>query len=370
MDKRIEELASNLVNFSCKIKPKERVLINASGSDDTVDIVRALVKEVYKAGGFPYVKLSNTSISREILKGVTKEQLEFQNDFELYQMKGMDAYIGIGCNDNSFELSDVPSEKISLNSSVLRPVLRERVDNSKWVILRYPNGSLAQSAKMSKEAFEDYYFNVCNLDYSKMDKASKALVDLMNKTDKVRIVGKGTDLTFSIKGIPAVPCCGEMNIPDGEIYTAPVRDSVNGEITYNTKSDYMGFVYSDIHFVFKDGKIIEATANNNERINQVLDMDEGSRYVGEFAMGINPFIKEPMLDTLFDEKISGSLHFTPGSCYEDAPNGNSSSNHWDLVLIQTKEMGGGEIYFDDKLIRKDGMFVLDELKCLNPENLK
>jgi len=370
MDRRIEELAHNLVTFSTNVQKGEKVLINASGIEDTRDLVKALIKEVYRAGGFPYLKLSDSSINREILMGVSKEQLEFQNDYELYQMKGMDAYIGIGCTDNASELSDVPSDNISLQSSVLRPVLRERVDNSKWVILRYPNGSMAQSAKMSKEAFEDYFFDVCCLDYSKMAEAVKPLKDLMERTDKVQIKGPGTDLTFSIKGMNAIPCCGNMNIPDGEIYTAPIKDSVNGTISYNTKSDHLGFIYENIKLTFKDGKIIEATSNNNERINKVFDMDEGARFVGEFAIGINPYINQPMLDTLFDEKISGSIHFTPGCCYEDADNGNKSSLHWDLILIQTEEKGGGEIYFDDVLIRKNGIFVLDELKGLNPENLK
>ena len=227
---------------------------------------------------------------------------------------------------------------------------------------------MAQAANMSTEAFEDFYFNVCNLDYSKMSKAMDKLVDLMNKTDKVRLVSKDTDISFSIKDIPAIKCAGEMNIPDGEVYTAPVKDSVNGVITYNTPSLHSGFTYENIQLTFKDGKIIKATANNTEKINEVFDIDEGARFVGEFAIGVNPYILEPMKDTLF-EKITGSIHFTPGACYEEAPIGNDSALHWDLVLIQRPEYGGGEIYFDDVLIRKDGIFVLDELKCLNPENL-
>ena len=195
------------------------------------------------------------------------------------------------------------------------------------------------------------------------------LVELMNRTDKVRIVGKGTDISFSIKDIPAIKCAGEMNIPDGEVYTAPVKDSVNGTIAYNTPTEYQGVTYTDVTLKFENGKIVEATANDNERVNKVFDTDEGARYVGEFAIGVNPFITKAMKNILFDEKIRGSIHFTPGNAYEDADNGNRSAIHWDLVLIQTEEYGGGEIYFDDVLIRKDGIFVLDELKCLNPENL-
>ena len=223
---------------------------------------------------------------------------------------------------------------------------------------------------MSTEKFEDFYFDVCNLDYSKMGKAMENLVEYLNRTDKVHIVGPGTDLTFSIKDIPSIPCAGDANIPDGEVFTAPVKDSINGTLQYNAPAVYQGFTFENIKLTFKDGKIIEATANDTKRINEVFDTDEGARYVGEFAIGVNPYVVTPMKDTLFDEKIMGSFHFTPGNCYDDAPNGNHSSIHWDLVCIQTPEYGGGEMYFDDVLVRKDGRFVVKELECLNPENLK
>ena len=286
-------------------------------------------------------------------------------------MSEMQAYIGIRGGGNSYELSDVPVDRLQAYSALYsHPVHhQQRVAKTKWVVLRYPTESMAQLAGMSTEAFENFYFDVCNLDYSKMDKAMNPLVELINKTDKVRIVAKDTDLTFSIKGIGAVKCSGHMNIPDGEVYTAPVRDSVNGVIHYNVPSIENGFRYEDVRLVFKDGKIVEATANNTKGANAVFDTDEGARYVGEFALGVNPYIKNAMGDILFDEKISGSIHFTPGACYDDASNGNVSAVHWDLVLVQTEEFGGGEIYFDGVLIRKDGRFVLPELDGLNPENL-
>ena len=300
----------------------------------------------------------------------SEEQLKFQREYEMYQMKGMDAYIAVRASDNTSELSDVPSDKLNLYSKMLRPVIDERVDHTKWVIMRYPNNSMAQLSNMSLEAFENFYYDVCTLDYAKMSEAMDPLVDLMNRTDKVRIVSPGTDLTFSIKGIPAIKCVGECNIPDGEVYTAPVKNSVNGVISYNTVSLEQGFTYDNIVFRIEDGKIVEAHSNDDVRINALLDTDEGARYFGEFAIGVNPYVLHPMKDTLFDEKICGSIHFTPGASYEDASNGNKSAVHWDLVLIQREDYGGGEIWFDDVLIRKDGIFVLPELKGLNPENLK
>ena len=285
-------------------------------------------------------------------------------------MKGMDAYIAVRAGENTSELSDVPSDKLNMYYKLTRPTLDYRVNKTKWVVLRYPNPSMAQLAGTSQEAFEDFYFNVCTLDYQKMSKAMDPLVDLMNRTDKVRLVGPDTDLTFSIKDIPAIKCDGLRNIPDGEVYTAPVRESMNGVISYNTFSEEQGFTYENIRFQVKNGKIVKATANDDKRINELLDTDEGARYFGEFAIGVNPYVLHPMKDTIFDEKICGSFHLTPGMAYEDADNGNKSAIHWDLVMIQRAEYGGGEIWFDDVLIRKDGIFVIPELQGLNPENLK
>ena len=238
-------------------------------------------------------------------------------------------------------------------------------------MLRYPNPALAQLAERATEDFADFYFQVCTLDYARMSKAMDPLVELMNKTDQVRITGPGTELTFSIKDLPAVKCDGGRNIPDGEVYTAPVKDSVNGVIQYNTGTMRSGALLKNIRFEVKDGKIVEATCEGDEgKLNEALDIDEGARCFGEFALGVNPYITKPMLDTLFDEKIGGSFHLTPGNAYESAFNGNKSALHWDIVLIQTSEWGGGEIHFDGKLIRKDGLFVLPELEGLNPENLK
>ncbi len=370
MDERIKILAGNLVNHSVEAKRGDKVYIQYTGPS-TQDLARALVKEVYRIGAVPFVKYTDPRVERELLLSCTEEQMQIMAQNEAELMKQMDCYIAVRGTDNVAEYSDVPQDKMRIYERLyMTPVHYDiRVPKTRWVVLRYPNHAMAQLNSQSLEAFEDFYFDVCNLDYSKMDSAMAPLVDLMNRTDRVRLVGPGTDLTFSIKGIPAVPCAGNANIPDGEVFTAPVRDSINGSLTYNTPAVYQGFTFEDVSFEFKDGKIVRATANNTERINEILDIDEGARYVGEFSIGVNPYILRPMKDTLFDEKIAGSFHFTPGNCYDTAPNGNHSSIHWDLVCIQRPEYGGGEIYFDDVLIRKDGRFVLPELAGLNPENL-
>lgn len=369
MDTRIKKLTDVLVHYSCNVQNGEKVLVSYEG-ESTKPLAKQLVKEIYACGGYPYVEIRDSSLTRELLLGCNEEQIQFMNDYLLTQMKGMDAYIAIRASDNTAELSDVPSAKLNMYSKLLRPVLDYRVNHTKWVVLRYPNNGMAQLANTSLEAFENFYYDVCTLDYKKMSDAMDPLVDLMNKTDKVHILGKDTDLTFSIKGIGAIKCDGERNIPDGEVYTAPVRESMNGRISYNTPSEEQGFTFDNIVFEIKDGKIINATANNTDRINELLDTDDNARYFGEFAIGVNPFILHPMKDTLFDEKIAGSFHLTPGASYDDAFNGNKSAVHWDLVCIQRSEYGGGEIWFDDVLVRKDGLFVLPELLGLNPENLK
>ncbi|MGN1299051.1 MAG: aminopeptidase [Candidatus Scatovivens sp.] len=367
-DERLTKLAKNLVNYSVKLKENENILIDLGG-EDSYRLGQEIIKEVYNVKANPFIKLSNANLNNTLLKNINEDMLKIMKEEELEQMKKMDAYIAIRASKNISNSVNIPMDKLMLYEKYMDDVLNERVDNTKWVVLRYPNDSMAQLAKMNTEEFEDFYFDVCTLDYAKMDKAMDHLKELMDRTNKVHIKGPGTDLKFSIKGMGSIKCSGEFNIPDGEVYSAPIRNSVNGKITYNTESTYRNFAFNNVCLEFKDGKIINATANDTDRINKIFDTDEGARYIGEFAIGVNPYITKPMNDILFDEKIAGSFHFTPGRAYQDMDNGNVSSIHWDLVCIQTEEYGGGEIYFDDVLIRKNGRFVLPELECLNPENL-
>lgn len=369
-DIRIEKLANNLLKHSVKIEKGENILIEVLG-EDGIPLAKELIIKAEELGAKPYFNIINFELLRVMLQNSTEEQIKLYAKHDETRMKDMNAYIGISAKSNTSELNGISNEVMELyNRYYTTPVhFNERVKNTKWCILRYPNDSMAQMAKMNKDEYEEFFFNVCNLDYNKMSNAMERLKELMNKTDKVHIFGDGTNLTFSIKGIPAEKYTGTFNIPDGEVATAPIKTSVNGYITYNTETSYNGILFNNIRFEFKDGKIINATSNKTKELNEILDIDEGARYIGEFALGLNPYIEKPIGDTLFDEKIKGSFHFTPGDALEESDNGNRSSIHWDIVNIQTPEHGGGEIYFDDVLVRKDGKFILPELEVLNPENL-
>jgi aminopeptidase len=367
-DPRYTKLAKLLVGYSTALKKGDRILLDMIDVPDefTIELIRA----VRAAGATPFVETRHTRVGREMLRGMDEKHAEGVRDLELFRMKKMQAYIAIRGSENASENADVPSERMSMYSRVIRPVLNYRVNKTRWCVLRWPTPSMAQAAGMSTEAFEKLYFDVCTMDYRRMSRAMVPLERRMKRTDRVHLKAPGTDLKFSIKGIGAQMCKGDRNIPDGEVFSCPVKNSVNGVIQFNTPTLYSGTKFENVRLEFKDGKIINATANNTKRLNEILDTDAGARYVGEFSLGFNPYILSPMCDILFDEKIAGSFHFTPGQAYEECDNGNRSAVHWDMVLIQRPEWGGGEIWFDDELIRKNGVFLPKDLKPLNPANLK
>jgi aminopeptidase len=367
-DPRYKKLATLLVEYSTALKKGDRVLLDMIDVPDEFSI--ELMRAVRAAGALPLIEVRHTRITREILRETNETHATLLRDLELFRMKKVQAYIAIRGSSNANENADVPNDRMSLFSRITRPVLNYRVNKTRWCVLRWPSPSMAQSAGLSTEAFENLYFDVCTMDYRKMARAMVPLERLMERTNRVHIKGPGTDLTFSIKGIGAKMCKGDRNIPDGEVFSCPVKNSINGRIQFNTPTLYAGTKFESVLLEFKDGKVINATSNNTKRLNEILDTDAGARYTGEFSLGFNPYILNPMCDILFDEKIAGSLHLTPGQAYEDCDNGNRSAVHWDMVLIQRPEWGGGQVWFDDELIRKDGMFVPKDLKPLNPANLK
>ena len=363
-DPRIDQLARALVRYSTQVKKGDFVWIDCFDVPSAVAV--ALIRAVVAAGGKPVVKLHEAVVSRELTMHADEAQYDVLAKNNLDLMKQMDCYIAVRGSLNITENADVPSDRMRMVTAKLRPLQNERVNNTRWCVLRWPTSSMAQQAGMSTQAFEDFFFRVCLLDYEALLPAMNALKKLMDRAKEVHITGPGTDLRFSLRGQKAIACGGRHNIPDGECFTSPVKNSVEGFITYNAPSIYQGIAFDHVRLEFSKGKIINATANNTEAINKILDSDDGARFIGEFAIGFNREIREPMRDILFDEKIAGSFHFTPGQAYEGpADNGNRSQVHWDLVCIQRPDYGGGEIRFDGKVIRKDGKFTLPELKKLN-----
>jgi len=364
---KVRKLANTIVNYSLSIKKGEKFLIEVRGSG-TDEILNALIEETVKVGGIPYWNRHSDVTTSTFVKNANEEQIKAWGQMHKMIMQDIDAYVSVRGPDNAFEMSSVPKPNMKNYMLWFHEEVHSkiRVPQKKWVVLRWPNFSMAQLAEMSTDDFTKFYFETCTLDYAKLSTEMDKLKALMEKTDKVRLVAKGTDISFSIKNIPVQNCDGKLNIPDGEVYTAPVKNSINGVIEYNAPSFNNGKLFDKVRLEVCEGKILKATcAGDNEALNAIFDTDEGARYFGEFAIGVNPFISKPMKDTLFDEKIYGSIHFTPGCSYDNAFNGNKSAVHWDLVLIQTPEYGGGEIWFDNVLIRKNGEFLLPELHGLN-----
>ncbi|MFQ5747634.1 MAG: aminopeptidase [Gemmatimonadota bacterium] len=368
-DPRFRSLAEVLVGHSCRLRAGEKILIEAV--DVPHEFTSELVRLAHEIGAIPSVSIKSQEVLRELLLGATERSMDLMADGEAATMSEVDAYIGVRGSANVSELSDVPAERMKLYEARVwqRVHLDLRVARTRWVVLRWPGPSMAQLARQSTAAFEDFYFRVCTMDYARLSRELEPLRELVERTDRVRVVAPDTELEFSIAGIPAVACDGRHNIPDGEVFTAPVRDSVNGVIRFNAPTLYQGVTHEDVRLEFREGRIESAVSSNPDHLRAVLDVDEGARYVGEFALGCNPLITAPMNDILFDEKIAGSIHLTPGNAYDTACNGNRSQVHWDLVLMMDERAGGGEIYFDDVLVRKDGLFVTDDLRGLNPESL-
>lgn len=363
-DPRFKKLAEQVVGYAVRVQPGEHVNLRMQNIPDEMTV--QLIRAVREAGGLPHVDLSHSLVTKELNMGATEEQYGLEGRYRLQRAQDMAVHICFYADANTFETADVPADRMKIVSKHFKPSSDFTCNKRKWTVLAWPTPSMAQAAGMSTEAFEDFYFRCCLADYASMRPGMEKIKAMMEAADQVRIEGPGTDLAFSIKGVPAIPCCGDCNIPDGEVYTAPVRESVNGMLAYNAPSIYHGIPFDGVRFRFENGRIVEAHCNGDEAaLNKILDTDAGARYIGEFALGVNPFILQPMRDILFDEKIAGSFHFTPGQCYDEAPNGNESAIHWDLVCIQRPECGGGRIYFDEKLIRDNGVFVDPDLAMFN-----
>lgn len=365
MEEKIKILANTIINHSIKVQTGENVKIT-SETTKPIPLIKELVKLIQDKKANVDVSFFDPNLKAEINKNTSDKKIELLKKIESLEVEEFDSFIRIFCNQGDYIDNIVPEETTKKIGLALKEYRDKRVNEKKWVLLNYPDIIDSQKAKMNPQEFTKFSFNAMCYNYEQMEKDLKPLKELMEKTSKVKLTAPGTDISFSIKNIPVISCTGECNIPDGEVYTAPVKNSVNGTIRYNTPSPYRGNIFHNVTLTFKNGKIIKATCDeDNQELNKIFDTDEGARYIGEFSIGTNPEIRYPMGDILFDEKIIGSIHFTPGASYKDAYNGNSSSIHWDMVLIQRKDFGGGNIYFDNELIRENGLFVKEELKHLN-----
>lgn len=370
-DPRIEALARRVVTYSVALKPGEKIMVNCTM--EALPLAKAIVWEAYRAGGVPFVTLTNEELAGEWNAGASKEQVEYLVEHEAWKTRDMQAivHLNVPKNVHEFEVADRAQRdavskwnyetKCRIGIAPTRPDL-------KWTLLTYPSSAVAHEAGMPREQYEELYFGACLIDYETLQAPMRALARRMMQTDRVHILGPGTDLTFSIKNSPADISAGTWNVPDGEVFTAPVIDSASGYITYNVSSRERGIVFEDVRLEFTGGRITGATANRTADLNRILDTDAGARSIGEFAIGTNTAISRPSGSVLFDEKMAGSFHFTPGNALQTADNGNRSEIHWDLVCCHLPAYGGGEIWFDAELMRKDGLFLSKDFELLNPKN--
>jgi len=371
-DERLHELATLLLNYSLGLQKGELFEINSGIR--AKPLIKELIREAHRIGAVPFLKLSDDELSRLAFGYIHPDApeearvvIEKQMAWETVYWDHLAAHVDIGVDENDAELSAVNEQSMRFYREVHRPIRDRMIDERRWVYLHWPTMADAQKAGMCYDDFFEFFIKAALVDYAKMRRDMEPLVDLLEKTDTVRILGPGTDIFFSIKGIPVVSCHGNMNIPDGEVFTAPVKDSVAGHVQFNTTAMRYGRKFVNPRLVFKNGNIVEADCDGDRSgLNEMLDADEGARYIGEFALGVNNAITQAIGNTLYDEKIGGSFHLTPGCAYADADNGNKSQLHLDIVCLQTSAYGGGEIWFDDCLVRKDGIFMLDSLKELNP----
>ncbi len=357
MDIRIEKIAKILVDYSTEVKENDRVLIRTS------PLAKDLALEVYKQcllkGAYPWIRCELPGQTYIFYKYANEKQLKWFPEHEYEEIKRTDVYILIAGEHNTRELTNIDSSRISLRMKVLKPILDYRVEKTRWVIFDYPTEALAQEAEMSLEEFKDFVFNACLLDWREMSKRLNIIKDKMKKVDKVRIVGEKTDLEFSIKGRNIIVADGKHNMPDGEVFTSVIEDSVNGRIFFDMPAVKMGQIVENIYLEFKNGVVVRYNAEKNKHfLEKMINTDIGSKRIGEFGIGLNYNIKRAVKNILFDEKIGGTIHLALGRGYKETGSKNDSAIHWDLIKDMRKK--GSKIYFDDEIVFEDGKWLLFE----------
>lgn len=353
-DSRVEKLADILVNYSAKVKKGDTVLVR--GDELGKPLILEVYRKVIEAGGNPLTSVSFDEMNKIFYDSASKEQLSHTSKIKLYEAKNCDAVIIVHAPANSKSLTTVNPAKMTMRSKANKPISEIIVNKKRWVLTNYPTQALAQDAEMSIEEYEDFLFNATNLDWVKVDREQERIKKVIDKGRTVRILGKDTDLTFSIKGRKGIKCSGSSNMPDGEIFYAPVEDSANGHIYYEFPAIHGGKEVTGIRLGFEKGKVVKATAEKNEEyLFAMLDTDKGARYLGEFGIGTNYGIKRFTRDILFDEKIGGTVHLALGRSYKESGGKNDSAIHWDMIKELRED---GALYLDGKRIQENGKFLI------------
>lgn len=360
---KLKKLAKIIINYSIALKKGEKLLIRGYGFDG-YPLIKELYLEAVKAGAFKIdVRYSSDEMARIFYENATKEQLTFLDLLDKKVADNYDAMIQIIADENPFELAAVEIKKKQLAMKAMKP-LSDILHKKRWCLFYYPNNATAQTAKKSLETWENFVFDSCIKDWKKEEKMQLKLIDLLKKVKKIRVVGHETDLTLSVAGQTWLKCCGSHNLPDGEVFTSPIRNSVSGVIRYNVPTRYMSKDFDWVKLWLKNGKVVkEACSHDVKDLADILNTDSGARYYGEFAFGLNKSILEPTREILFDEKMGKSLHMALGKCYDEAPNGNDSNIHWDLIF--RFDWANAELYFDDKKVYSKTKWIDDYFTFLN-----
>jgi len=352
VDQRIAKTAQILVEHSARVKKGE--VVEIAGGPETAPLIQEIYRLCIKKGAFPRVEVGIPKLAYYYYHYASHEQLTNFPKIAHYIAHNTDAYIGLGGTTNTRELSTIPPKKL-----VLRRKVTERINKiylkKKWVIFEYPTPALAQEADMSLEEFEDFVYGAVIQDWKKEEKRQTKLKKILDRGRRVRIVGKNTDIQFSIAGRQAIKSYGLYNMPSGEVFIAPVETTTEGHIEYSFPAIYSGKEVDGITLEFKKGKVVHFSAKKNvSLLKEMLAIDRGASYLGEFGIGTNYRIKNFVKQILFDEKIGGTIHLALGMAYEMGGGRNKSALHWDMIKDLRK---GGEVYVDGKIIQKNGKFV-------------
>lgn len=339
---KLRNLAGVIVNYSLGLKKGENLVLKGHGFD-TYPLVKEIYREAVKVGAHVDVRFGTNELGRIFMEEASDEQMKHLTSLDKQVAKSYDAMVQIVGYENRYELTDVDGDKLAARAVAMKP-LGDILQETRWCLLYYPNAASAAVAQRSTEEWEDFVLDSCLLDWKKVEKLEERFIELLKKVSLVRVVGEETDLSVRIKGQKWRACCGRRNLPDGEVFTGPVRDDVNGVIRYNTPSHYSGHDFGWVKLWLEKGKVVKEESDNLAGLQEILATDKGARFFGEFAFGLNKNIKKPTKMILFDEKMEKSLHMALGKCYKECPNGNDSAIHWDLIF-RFKE-AKAKIYFD------------------------